>query len=299
MIVLMSSTVFSSNKVSATSLDKSLDKFESVEKKVANDANDIMIGVQLWSVKDTLNKDFKGTIESLAKMGFSAVEFAGVFGEFERDPAGLKSYLSKVGLSVSGAHISFDALSEDKIANTLKFYKALGANYLVIGWDERAWHPIEIHDFVAELNHFYPLVSAAGFEFGFHNHAQEFNDFTPAQHGKRQTYWDFIATQTDPNMILQLDIGWVNYAGKDPHHYVKTYQGRTLTTHYKVRTHKDEHKTPLLGKDGYDWLALFNLMRQVGGTKWVIVEQEEYPDGLSSLEAVAQSKAGLDKLLFN
>lgn len=253
--------------------------------------NDVTIGVQLWSVHDKLKVDFKGTIESLAGMGFEAVEFAGVFGEYANNPTGLKTYLSEMGLTVSGAHVGFNKLTDDNIDDTLEFYQQLGANYLIIPWDERAWHPIKINEFMKDLNRVYPIITKAGFAFGFHNHDLEFNDF------EQHTYWDHIANKSDPNMVLQLDIGWVNFAGKDPHHYVKTYQGRTLTTHYKVRTHEGEQKTPILGQDGYDWASLFNVMREFGGTKWVIVEQEEYPNGLSSLEAVAKSKAGLDKLL--
>ena len=95
-------------------------------------------------------------------------------------------------------------------------------------------------------------------------------------------------------MLLQLDIGWVNYAGSDPHHYVKTYPKRTLTIHFKVRTspalNKQSKQSPIIGKDGYNWIKLLKTMQKSGGTKWVILEQEEYPDGMSSLEAVAATK---------
>lgn len=255
------------------------------------ESSDIKFGVQLWSVRDLLAKDFKGTIESLAQMGFEGLEFAGVFGEFADNPSGLKRYLDDLGLTVSGAHVSFEQLSDDKIEDTLHFYRKLGANYLIIGWDTRAWNANEIDNFMADLNRAYSLVSAAGFEFGFHNHDKEFNTF------KQSTYWDYIAQNSSPNMVLQLDVAWVKYAGKDPIHYVKTYQGRTLTSHYKVRTHQGTNQSPIIGENDYDWLKLFNAMQEFGGTKWVIVEQEEYPDGLSSLESVAKSKAGLDKLL--
>lgn len=35
----------------------------------------------------------------------------------------------------------------------------------------------------------------------------------------------------------------------------------------------------------------------IGGTKWLVVEQEEYPDGLTPLEALKLSKQGLDKII--
>jgi len=261
-----------------------------------NSMNDIAIGVQLWSVRDQLNKDFKGTLKSIADMGFTTIEVFGRFGrneEFKDNPIALKKYLDQLGLVVSGAHVSFDDISKENLKDTIFLYKTLGAQYLIIGWDTRAWHPEDINYFMSDLNKSFNVITNAGFKFGFHNHDKEFNSY------KEQTYWDFIAKNSNKELVLQLDVGWVNYANKDPHHYVKAYQGRTLTTHFKVRTHEGEDKSPLLGQDGFDWASLINTMKTFGGTQWIIVEQEEYPDGLSSLDAVAQSKEGLDKILNN
>lgn len=267
-----------------------------VEKVESDDTDktlksDIIIGVQLWSVHDKLKQDFTGTIEAIADMGFEAVEFAGIFGEYVGKPVELKNYLKSKGLVISGAHVGFDVLTDDKIEQTLEFYKKLGANYLIIPWDERAWHSKKIYSFMADLNRLFPIIKKAGFEFGFHNHDQEFNSF------EHHTYWDHIAISSNPDMILQLDVGWTNYAGKDPIHYVKAYKGRTLTTHFKIRTHKGEDKSPILSEDDYDWAKLFAVMQEFGGTKWVIVEQEEYPEGLTSLQSVEKSKDGLLRLL--
>ena len=84
------------------------------------------VSVQLWSVKNGVSSDFKGTLQQLAKMGFQGVEFAGEFGEFANDPAGLKQFLNSLGLQVSGAHIHFDKLHADKFAQTVEFYRAIG-----------------------------------------------------------------------------------------------------------------------------------------------------------------------------
>ena len=126
---------------------------------------------------------------------------------------------------------------------------------------------------------------------GYHNHDKEFNDFQDT------TFWDYIARNTPVNVCLQLDVGWVNYAAKDPIEYVKRYAGRTIATHYKVRTHEGSKIVPIIGQDGYDWLSLIKTNIAVGGTKWLVVEQEEYPNGLSPMESVAKSKAGLDVYL--
>jgi hypothetical protein len=56
-------------------------------------------------------------------------------------------------------------------------------------------------------------------------------------------------------------------------------------------------KLPIIGKDTIDWLNLSKTNIAVGGTLWFVVEQEEYPNGLTPLQAVEQSKIGLDKVL--
>lgn len=250
------------------------------------------ISVQLWSVKDELKEDFKGTIEQLAKLGFQGVEFARDFGPFENDAEGLKNYLASLGMEGSGGHIIFEQLNDENFEKTTSYYKTAGIDYLIIPWDERAWHPEGIKIIVEKLNYFAKKLAPLGMKIGFHNHDQEFNEFN------HSTYWDYLAKNTTPNVILQQDVGWTTYAGKDPIEYVKRYPGRTLTTHYKVRLPEGTTgKLPIIGQDTIDWLNLTKTNIAVGGTLWLVVEQEEYPNGLTPLQSVAQSKMGLDKIL--
>ncbi|HVR82869.1 MAG TPA: twin-arginine translocation signal domain-containing protein, partial [Planctomycetota bacterium] len=43
------------------------------------DKKHIPIGLQLYSVRDVLGKDFEGTLKKVAEMGFEGVEFAGYY----------------------------------------------------------------------------------------------------------------------------------------------------------------------------------------------------------------------------
>ncbi|MCJ8320183.1 MAG: sugar phosphate isomerase/epimerase [Colwellia sp.] len=250
------------------------------------------LSVQLWSVKDEVKADFKGTLKQLAEMGFSGVEFANEFGEFSDDAKGIRSVLDELGLKGSGAHISFEQLNDKNFNSTVKFYQTLGVEILIVPWDDRAWHPEGIDEVVSLLNSLSKKLAPLGMKTGFHNHEHEFNDF------KGMTYWDYLAKNTFQEVVLQQDVGWTTYAGKDPIEYVKRYPGRTLTTHYKVRLPEGtQGKLPIIGQDTIDWLNLSKANIAVGGTLWFVVEQEEYPNGLTPLEAVKQSKMGLDKIL--
>lgn len=264
----------------------------SVQADIVNEAVMPKISVQLWSVKDNVKDDFKPTLAELAKMGFDGIEFAGEFGPFKTQPAKLKHYLNSLDLEVSGAHMGFEQLSDANFDATVAFYKAIGTSMLIVPWDERAWHPEGVKEVVAQLNQLAKKLKPHNMRIGFHNHDQEFNHF------QGTTYWDYIAQNTSPDVVLQQDVGWTTYAGKDPIEYVKRYPGRTLTTHYKVRLPKGtEGKLPIIGQDTIDWLNLTKTNIAVGGTLWIVVEQEEYPNGLSPMQAVAASKKGLDTVL--
>ena len=256
------------------------------------------ISVQLWSVKHELKSDFKGTLAQIASMGFDGVEFAGDFGPFQDDAQGLKTFLDGLGLKVSGAHIPFSAFDAEHFDQSVKFYQSLGTDTLIVAWDERAWDAAHVDSLIADLNNLFTALQARGMHFGFHNHDKEFN-----QH-KDATFWDHIAQSTPNDFVLQLDVGWVTLAEKNPVTYIERYPGRTLTTHIKAKLPKavaaaqnSNGKRPIIGDDVTDWSAVLKADIAVGGTKWFVVEQEEYPDGLTPLQAVAASKKGLDKII--
>lgn len=261
-------------------------------------ANEIpQLSIQLWSVRETMKIDAKGTLKQLKDMGFNAVEFAQEFGEFKNNAKGLKAYMDSIGIKGSSAHVSFDALKQDFSA-ILAFYQILDIKILVVGWDTRAWDAKGIEDLVKDINIYTKKFAEYGIHFGFHNHDKEFNDYNA------DTFWDYIAQNTNENTILQQDVGWTNYAGKDPVEYVKRYPGRTLVTHYKIRTLPESTKvSPIIGQEtehkrSIDWVNLIKANTMVGNTKWIIIEQEEYPDGLTPMASVKASKAGLDTIIY-
>lgn len=249
------------------------------------------VSVQLWSVKDDLKADFNATIKALADMGFEGLEFAGDFGPYADNPSALRNKLDDLNLVASSAHIGFDKLSDSQLMGTLLFYKTLGVSNLFVPWDERAWNPKGIIPLAKQLKGLNEIAQKYDMHIGFHNHNKEFEQFN------NETYWDAIASNTPNNLPLQLDIGWVHYAGKEPIHFIQKYAGRTYAAHLKVRTHKDDGLNPIFGENNYPWKKIIKSLITDGGTKWLVIEQEEFPTGMSPLQSVAKSKANLDKIL--
>lgn len=250
------------------------------------------LSVQLWSVKDDVAKDFEGTLKKLKAMGFQGVEFAGNFGPYANDPKGLKAFLDKTGLKASAAHVGFDKLNDENLEATVAFYKAIDCKYLIIPMDMRAFTTDGAKEVAADLAAVQLKLAPHGMHTGYHNHEGEM--LGEIGH----TPWDVIGTNTTHDVVLQQDVGWTEVAGKDPIAFIKAYPGRTITTHYKASAPKPgntEH--PIIGQDTTDWKALINANKTYGGTLWLVVEQESYPEGMTPMQSVEASLKGLQKVI--
>ncbi|MFJ1471990.1 sugar phosphate isomerase/epimerase family protein [Massilia orientalis] len=251
------------------------------------------LAVQLWSVKDEIRRDFDGMLAQISRLGFQGVEFAGQFGPYRQDPAALKALLDKNGLQCAGAHVMLAQLAPHRLEATTAFYRLLGCTNLVVPMDPRGATPGESAGLARDLAALSATLAANGMRIGYHNHAQEMAGTVGG------TPWDVIAQGTPQETILQQDVGWTVFAGKDPISYVRRYPGRTLTIHFKAKPAAGSSSKPIIGQDGADWAGLVRAVREAGGTEWIIVEQEEYPDGMGQLESVAASLAGLRALMVN
>ncbi|MTV36292.1 TIM barrel protein [Duganella radicis] len=251
------------------------------------------MGVQLWSVKDELRRDFDGVLIKLAQMGFQGVEFAGQFGPYRQNPVALRALLDRSGLACAGAHVDIRQLAPQHFEATTAFYRTLGCNNLVISADRRGTTPELVTELGRELTTLSATLATQGMRIGYHNHAQEMAGTMGS------TPWDLIAQNTPAEVILQQDVGWTVFAGKNPVTYVQRYPGRSVSMHLKAKLPVGAAGKPLIGQDGTDWKGLVSAAHQVGGTQWLIVEQEEYPDGMGQLDAVRTSLTGLRSAVTN
>jgi len=249
------------------------------------------LSVQLWSVREDVAKDFAGTLKQLAAMGFQGVEFARDFGPYANDPQGLRALLADLGLQVSGAHVMMDQLQGEKLDATIAFYQALGCKYLIVPMDPRAFQVDTASAVAADLESAQRKLAPLGMQAGYHNHKPEML----GEPGR--TPWDVIASNTSPSVILQQDVAWTAAAGKNPIDIINNYPGRILTTHYKAAVPGGGEQHPIIGQDDTDWKALLQANSTLGGTLWLVVEQEVYPPGMTPLQSVEASLKGLQGIM--
>lgn len=253
---------------------------------------EIPVALQLYSVRDECAKDFDAALSQVAAMGFAGVEFAGYY-HYEGKPAELRKRLDALNLKVAGTHVRTAVFADDVIQRTIDFHQAIGCRFLVVPGDPAFTDPEGSRALAETFNRVAARLKPLGMACGFHNHQGEF-----ATH-EGKTWWDLFAERTTPDVILQQDCGWTATAGLDPVELIKKHPGRTRSTHFKpVVLPKDaQTRKPFLGEDSVDWAAVHAACRSVGGTEWVIVEQETYPDGRSPMDCTRQSLAGLRKIV--
>jgi sugar phosphate isomerase/epimerase len=259
--------------------------------RTAAAAKKIPIAVQLYSVRDDCKADFDAALASVASMGFTGVEFAGYYGYAER-PADLRKRLDMLGLKVAGTHIQLDTLRGDALKKTIDFHHAIDCRFLVVPNHADMTTADKAKAFADSFNEIAAALKPLKMACGYHNHVNEFK-----KDGDK-TFWDLFAERTTKDVILQQDCGWTLAAGFDPVEYVKKYPGRTRTTHFKPTVLKtDTTKKAILGQDSVDWKSVYAACTSVGGTEWVVVEQETYPDSKAPMQCTQESLAGLKALL--
>ncbi len=234
----------------------------------------VRIGLELYSVRNLLPRDFPGVVEAIGKMGYEGVEFAG-YHHWDAKPTELRKLLDDNGLKCCGTHTHLATLEGDQLKKTIELHKILGNRFLICpnisaptadGWVELAKKFNEISDRCKEFD---MLV-------GYHSHAGDFKKYD----GK--TSWEIFFDNTQPAVVHQLDVGNTLDGGGDPLALIKKYPGRTKTTH--IKEHGGGPDTPV-GEGKVDWKTLFEAYETVGGTEWYIVEHETSSNPLKTAKA--------------
>ena len=185
------------------------------------------IGMQLYTVRTDLEKDFAGTIAKVAAIGYKEVEFAGYF---NHTPTQVKETLTANGLTSPSAHIDYATLGPDKLTAALDAAHTIGHTFLVNPWiDESVRSQPGSWQRIAETyNRAGEACAKAGIQFAYHNHNFE---FAPVD-GKLP--YDVLLESCDAALVkMELDLCWISAAGKDPVDYFKRYPGRFPLVHVK------------------------------------------------------------------
>jgi sugar phosphate isomerase/epimerase len=250
------------------------------------------IALQLYSVRDDCAKDFDAALVQVAKMGFDGVEFAG-YHKYGGKAKELRAKLDELNLKVAATHIGTGSFRGAELQKTIEFHQIIGCKFLIVPGDGAFTDPEKSKALAETFNKTAEVLKPLGMACGYHNHTGEFK-----KDPEGKTYYDLFAERTTKDVVLQQDCGWTAAAHYDPVAMMKKYAGRMKSTHFKPTVvEKAEGRKAFIGEDGLDWVAIYAACCDVGGTEWVTLEQEAYPDKKSPMEATEISFKALKKIV--
>ncbi len=253
------------------------------------------IGLQLYTLRDDLQKNMQGTLKQVADIGIKEVELYDLYG---MAPAEFRKILDGDGLTAPSGHYMTKNLHgnwEQDIDNA----KIIGMKYMV----NAILQPEERKTFddwkrLADLfNKAGEQTRKAGIQYCYHNHDFEFQKYG------NTTAYEFLLKTLDPKFVqFEMDCFWVTHAGEDPVAYFRKYPGRFPLLHIKdmkdhpAPSHEMDARMGLFAPVGHgtiDWKRIF-AAAPTGGMKHFFIEQDycEQPP----LEAVRMSYEYLHSL---
>ena len=221
----------------------------------------IPVGLQMYTLRELCAKDFIGTLQKVAEIGYAGVELAGTYSVAPKE---VRKILEDLGLKLAGNH-----MGERDLKKLVKFHKELGCNAVwgpclpegKLPTDEAGCRAM-----VEYANSVGAELRKNGIQLYYHNHSQEFNKI-----GGRYIM-DWLLEDTDPrNVMAEIDVMWAQHASVDPAAYIRRYPGRVPLVH--IKDMDKSHFFTEVGRGIIDFDSIFKACQEVG-TEWYIVEQD-------------------------
>jgi sugar phosphate isomerase/epimerase len=223
------------------------------------------LALQLFTVRQDVDKDYPGTLKAIAEMGYPAVQMAW-FAASEPPTAELKQWLDDLGLAVAGCHVLLEDL-ERRLDWEVERCLQLGTPDVVIPWLAPARRS-GYHALADLINTMGARCKALGARLSYHNHEFEFE----REDGEYPI--DILLGNTDPDLVkFEPDVYWVRYAGVDPAAVIKKYAGRCPLIHLKDMTAGPTPTYAEIGEGIIDFNPIF-AASEAGGAEWYIAEQD-------------------------
>lgn len=224
------------------------------------------IGLQLFTLRELLAKDFVGTLEKVAALGYDGVEFAG-YGNLEASE--MKKVLDDLGLVAAGAHVPLDML-ENELSAVIDYNLEIGNKFVSCPWvaEERRQSASDWKKLAESLNRIGEETKRNGIQLCYHNHAFEFEKFDS------KYALDILYEHTDPELVkAELDIYWISRGGENPAEYIRKYANRVPLVHLKDVADDEAKSFAEVGEGTLDLASVF-AASESSGAQWYIVEQD-------------------------
>lgn len=263
-------------------------------------ASSLKVGLQLYTLRDYIDKDPKGVLAKVAKAGYQEVETYGYSQEkgfWGLSAKEFKAALAANGLTTSAGHYGLDDFlsggSQDTLKACIEAAKSCGQTYVVVpSMSEKV--RAKTADFKAvanKLNEAGQLCKAAGLKLGYHNHNFEFKPIEGTM------LYDVLLKETDPALVdFEMDIYWVVRAGQDPIKLITQHPKRFTMWHVKDMEKADPEHNTEIGAGTIDFKKIFQ-SATTSGVKHIFMEQEYF--AIDAYKSITQSAAYIKKSLLS
>ena len=226
------------------------------------------LGIQLYTFRDQMQSNPLKTLEEIASLGIKKIESArsqkGHY--YGLKPREMQTACASLGMQLVSGHVLLDTAFDRTLEEAMEAQQA----FLICSSLPTKGQTVDNYKRVAEaFNKAGEKCRAAGIRFGYHNHEYEFE----SENGI--VLFDVIMDETDPYLVnMELDLGWVIIAKKNPLDYFKKYPGRFPLWHLKDMDIVKKQSTEF-GKGGLDISEMLAHQKD-SGVEHIFIEQEEY-----------------------
>jgi sugar phosphate isomerase/epimerase len=241
------------------------------------------VGLQLHTLREQMEKDYFGTLDEVARIGYTGIELGG---RLPYSASQMKTRLDLLGLTVIAVHTLTDTLTGG-ITELIEFCQTLDCKYIVLSWAE--CDSLEhIGQTANVLNEAGKTCHHHGIQLCYHNHAHEF-----VRYGGEYAL-DILLNATEPDFVkMELDTYWVKKGGEDPVRYLRKLKGRCPLVHFKDMEKGESEFFAEVGEGKLDFAEIAQAAEDAGAT-WFVVEQDESRG--SPLDSISLSYRNLLKM---
>lgn len=237
------------------------------------------LSLQLYTLRDDLDKDLRGTLERVRGIGLEYVELAGLYGKTAEE---WRDLLGELGLKASGSHVGLEAFETDEAA-AIAEAKLFGDPYVIVpyvGADDFRQNAPQLKERMRKVS---GALKANGLSLLYHNHDHEME----VKDGK--TLLETLFDGLDPQAVgAELDLAWVKIGGQDPVTYMDTLGPYLRLLHLKDFSGSGEsRKWVPAGQGEVDFDTILPLAEQKG-IEFGAIELDNSPD-MPAIDAVAKS----------
>ena len=263
-----------------------------------------LIGLQLYTVRDAMQKDPADTLSKVAKIGYNSVEGATYTGTqkfYGMDPSAFSKLLKENGLVMPSSHYR---LGEEQPKGEIEkgtilheWDKAVddaaevGLKYMVCAYlsvDERKG--LDHYKYVADqLNIAGERCKKSGIQLCYHNH-----DFEFVKQDDKYPYDVLLGADKDL-VKMEMDIYWVTKAGQDPVELFNQNPGRFPLMHLKDMDNTPQKAFTEVGNGVINFKEILKHKKKAG-LQYFFVEEDKCPG--SPFDSIAQSISYIKKNLI-